>query len=422
MKIFKGKKKFVWSEPWFFCQRIRDRSDWLKAIIPSILAAIAISVLVFFSLGPKATWYVIAACALAAAAVVQLAIEAAYMRRDVTIFEDDLEAFGNAGQITSYYEVPIAQLVAVEIKRSEEINFPFHMLVVRAATHGNVIGIPKSIRLERIAQHLADKGAAVSLSGWTHSTDPDLGTNPYLYASEEGARIEVAKIEAIPQKDQNLTQAPEMILALAIAAWPFVLWLGAVIFEGYLLYQYYKVVGIWGVGVGVILGFASLVIPFGYYEMFGDYWCACLLIAAGRRRVQLRPDSLIKSFDERNVSVELVLRETWDKIAPKVIDFGFVHVDPDRRRVLYEGNKERWILPFGSIRFCKVEEVQYGAGGDNPVGELRCYVVLIFQKESGPYEIGLRVADKDIGKNTDTRRMRKAVELFEYLTSGINGK
>lgn len=422
MKIFKGKKKFVWSEPWFFCQRIRSRGEWFKAVIPAVLAGVGISALLLFAQGGKIPWYIIALCGLGLAAVVQLGIEAAYMRRDITIFEDDLETFGNAGQITSYYEAPIAQLRFVELRRSEELQRPYAMLIVRTANGGNVLGIPKSVRLERVAQHFADKGAPVTLSGWSPATDADLGTNEYLYASPDGAAQDIAKIEAIPEKDQNLTQAPEMILALVVALGPILFWLCLLGGWGYLLYMNYQTIRIWGVLVGVIMGFASLVIPIGYYEMFGDFWSARILIGAARKRVQARSASLIKSFDEKNVSVELIARDTWANLTPKVHDFGFLHVDSPKRQILFEGNKERWIVPFGAVRLCKIEEVQYGTGGESATGELRCYVVVIFQKETGPFEIGMRVADKDIGKNTDTRRMRKAVELYEYLTSGLNGQ
>lgn len=53
-------------------------------------------------------------------------------------------------------------------------------------------------------------------------------------------------------------------------------------------------------------------------------------------------ESLTKSFDGDVFAVELIERETWDKMAPKVIDFGFLRVEPDREQILYEGNLERW--------------------------------------------------------------------------------
>jgi hypothetical protein len=151
----------------------------------------------------------------------------------------------------------------------------------------------------------------------------------------------------------------------------------------------------------------------------GDYLSASYLIRVARSRIQTRSAALINSFDEKTFSVELIQRETWEAVLPKVVDFGFLRVEPDHQRILYEGNLEHWIVPFSAIKTCKIEEIQYGTGGESTTGELRCFVAFAFQKDSGPFEIGLRVADKDMGKNSDTRRMRKAVELFEYLVAGI---
>jgi hypothetical protein len=153
--------------------------------------------------------------------------------------------------------------------------------------------------------------------------------------------------------------------------------------------------------------------------MIGDYISANHLIKTGRSRVTQRPSTLIKRFDETVFAVEMIQRETWEAVAPKVVDFGFLIVDSASRRLLYEGNKERWIVPAGSIGKLKIEEVQYGTAGESATGQLRCFVVLTFQQQSGPFEIGMRVADKDPGKNTDARRMQKAVDLYEYLTTRL---
>jgi len=82
MKLFK-KKHFVWTEPWCFCQRIRDRGDWLRAIIPALLACVGVSILLVLARGGNLIWWQIALIGLAAGAVVQLGVEAAYMRRDL---------------------------------------------------------------------------------------------------------------------------------------------------------------------------------------------------------------------------------------------------------------------------------------------------------------------------------------------------
>ena len=418
MKLFK-KNKFAWTEPWFFCQRIRDRSEWLRAVLPAVATGTLITGLLF-ARGPNLQWWQIVLLGLATAAVIQFGIEAAYMRRDISIDEESLEAFGNAGQITSYANHPLPQILSIELRRGEEIGFPFAMLVLRMADRGNVIGIPSSIRLERLAYTLHQLNVPVTLSGWEPAPDSDWHQNEYIQVAPNGAVLQVAQIESIPEVDRNLTKLPDMLIALMFAAWLVLVWLGLLAWIGIYLFQNRQTLGIWVILCSAIAMFASLTIPFGYFAIFGDYFSATYLIRVAQGRIKGRGESLIKSFDGDVFAVELIERETWDKMAPKVIDFGFLRVEPDRERILYEGNLERWIVPFSSVKVCKVEEVQYGTGGESVAGELRCYVVLVFQKASGPYEIGLRVADKEIGKNTDARRMRKAVELFEFLVQGFS--
>jgi hypothetical protein len=417
MKLFR-KNKFVWMEPWFFCQRVRDRGDWIRAVIPAILGCAGISVLLLFVRGGALQWWQIALCGLGLGAVIQLGIEAAYMRRDISIDEDSIEAFGNAGQITSYAKFALKDIIFLEIRRGEDIGKPFAMIVLRTPSSGHIIGVPKSIHLERLAQTLAKLNVPVTLSGWEPAIDPEI-ENPYFYAVPEGTRLQVANVDSIPEVERNLTQLPEMLVALVMGVWPFFIWMGLAAYGTYYVYQQWQALSIWTIAVAGIAGFASLTIPFGYYASIGDYLSARHLINVARGRVLQRASSLVKSFDEKVFAVELIQRETWGAMAPKVVDFGFLITEPDSRRMLFEGNKERWIVPAGAVSKLKIEEVQFGTAGESANGELRCYVVLTYQKQSEPFEIGMRVADKEPGKNTDSRRMSKAVELFEYLESGL---
>lgn len=418
MKLFR-KNKFVWSEPWFFCQRVRDGGDWARAVVPAIVGAVLVAGLLVFARGGNLLWWQIALCGLGIGAAIQLGVEAAYLRRDITIDDASIDAFGNAGQFTSFASYKLPEIESLEIRRSDEIGNPFAMIVLRTASSGGIIGVPQSIPLERLAQTLAKLNVPVTLSGWAPATDPE-SENPYSWTAPSETPLPAARVETIPDVERNLTQLPEMLVALAIGVWPFFVWLGLAGFGVYYVVQHWQALSIWTVAVCGILGFASLTVPFGYYEIIGDYLSARHLIETARGRVVQRGATLIRSFDRKVFSVELILRETWDAMAPKVVDFGFLIVDANSRSILYEGNKERWTIPAGSIDKLKIEEVQYGAAGESATGQLRCYVVLTFQQPAGPYEIGLRVADKHPGKATDARRMQSAVELYEYLESTLD--
>lgn len=417
MKPF-WKKNFVWTEPWFFCQRIRDRGDWFRALIPAVLGTIAVAVLVFVAQGNKMGLACIP-IGLMAGAAIQLAIEAPFLRRDAWIDDKAIEVFGNAGQFTSFTSIPLHTITSAELRRPEEIRLPFSMLVIQMNNAGSLIGIPQTIRLEQLASTLHRLKVPVILSGWeppTSETDPQ---NEYVYHSPADQTPEAAKIESIPESERNLTPMPNMLLALFMAIWPFLIWMALMGWVGYLVYQNWNGLSFWLKACGAIASFASLTIPFKYYEIVGEFLSAHYLIGVAQNRIRQRVGALITTFDERTIPVEQIKRETFAAMAPKVIDFGMLTVDAPRQRLLYEGNLERLILPFSSIISCRVEEVQYGTAGESATGQLRCFVVLTFQKESGPYEIGLRVADKELGKETDNRRMRKAAELYVYLIDSV---
>ncbi|MGN6546114.1 MAG: hypothetical protein ACTHK7_13755 [Aureliella sp.] len=417
MKLF-VKNKFVWNEPWFFCQRIRDRRDWFRALLVGIGTWVVITTAILLAGRGNFQWWQSILIGLGAGAVVQLALEASMMRREVSIDEKSIDAFCNAGQLSSLTTYPLNQIIATQIVRSEEANAPFSTLMIQTVKERGVIGIPRTVRLEQLAQTLHQLNVPVMLSGWKPATD-SLDQNEYLYCSAEPSPTEAATVEAIPEAERPLLKLPEMILGALISHGLLLLWLGLIAVAGIFAYQQRQNVSIWVIATGAILAFASLTIPFTFAEMFGNYWAASYMIGLAKKRIARRSAPLIKSFDERTVAVELIKRETWAAAAPKVIDYGFMRVDSTSRRILYEGNLERWSVPLGAVRLCKVEEVQYGTAGESATGQLRCFVVFVFQKDSEPFEIGLRVADKEIGKESDTRRMRKAVELYEGLVEAI---
>ncbi|MBN9521118.1 hypothetical protein J0H58_21795 [bacterium] len=416
MKLF-NKKRFVWSEPWFFCQRVRGGAGWARAVLPGVLIGGGVAVLLVVAAPGGQPWWLLAGAGLALGLVVQFGLEAAQARREVSIDDDAIEAFGNAGQFTSHTRLPLARVTAVRIRRAEEVGRSFALLVVELPGSFGVIGVPPSVRLDRLARTLHEMNVPVTLAGWEPVADAAGEANTYTRPA--GTAVTPTRVEEIPEPDRNLTQPADMIVALLMSVWPVFIWLGVVAWAGVYAYQNWAELSIWVIGIGAVGLFGALTIPFGYFSVIGDYLSARHLIRAAKTRVQQRGESLIRSFDEKVVSVELVRRDTWGSAAPKVTDFGFLAVEPDRRRVVFEGNRERWVVPFSAVTHCRIEEVQYSTAGESVTGELRCFVVLGFEQESGPVEVGLRVADKEPGKNTDTRRLSKAVDLFDYLTAAL---
>ncbi len=418
MALFQ-KNKFVWTEPWFFCQRIRNRRGWVWIAGAGVAVAILLFCAIFFT-RPQAGIAAAVTVACIAGGVIWMIIEAPQMRREISIDESSISAFGNAGQYSSHWDYPLKKIMLLQIVRAHESELPCAFLSIQSENDYAMIGIPASIRLERLAQTLHQLNLPVTLSGWQPAIDPDFDQNEFLYVAADEQPSATATVAELAKEQQGLVTPGVMALAALVGFWAYLVWLGVIIYVGVLVYQNWNALSTVNVLLIGMLGFFSFIIPHAYFERIGNYLAYRITIRAGRKAAMLRPDPLIDVTASGVQAVELILRETWDATAPKVIDYGFLKMDRQRQELHFEGNKERWVVPFTAIRLIKVHEVQYGTAGDSATGQLRCYVILVFQKPNGPYEIGLRPAEQEPGKPTDDRRMRKAVALFEYLSGSLD--
>ncbi len=88
----------------------------------------------------------------------------AFLRRDISIDETKIEAFGNAGS-SPRMSYPIPQITWLEIRRPDEIETRFGMLVLRTSTDGGVIDPDVDLTFEQLARTLHRMGFPLPLSG-----------------------------------------------------------------------------------------------------------------------------------------------------------------------------------------------------------------------------------------------------------------
>ena len=100
-------------------------------------------------------------------------------------------------------------------------------------------------------------------------------------------------------------------------------------------------------------------------------------------------------------------------------EMGFLQADHAKKRIVYEGKKERWILPVGAIQSISIEEVQIGTPGQSATGLLNFYVVVRF-RTTEDQEFGFRHGERDYGEFDDTKRAQGAIQLFELFDSVLS--
>jgi hypothetical protein len=122
------------------------------------------------------------------------------------------------------------------------------------------------------------------------------------------------------------------------------------------------------------------------------------LYRAACREFASRPDKLVEPSDPDALFVEVVLRENWPRnqfMLEPAIDVGFLRIDVDRQVLLFEGDKERYIVPAASILSCEVEQMQTAtyvvAGQPRTRTDPRYAAVLRANRFDGPWEAALAV-------------------------------
>src|SRR5262249_46776510 len=81
------------------------------------------------------------------------------------------------------------------------------------------------------------------------------------------------------------------------------------------------------------------------------------------RQIRERGDALVDPDDPDVIYLTVIPRVHWDELLPdKPTDRGFLPVDLRRRRLHFEGLKERYRIPGDAVLACKVEPLKKEAG------------------------------------------------------------
>jgi hypothetical protein len=136
------------------------------------------------------------------------------------------------------------------------------------------------------------------------------------------------------------------------------------------------------IGVAVVVGVGLLIFQVRY-ELFlatNYHHRRVLSVLSGRAESFVDPD------DPEAVFVEVIPRAHWGKLmAQNATDVGLLKVDRQRRAVLFEGDRERWVVPAESLLACEVEEY-LAVGQEANQYNARALVVLVANIDGRPWE------------------------------------
>jgi len=420
-----GKTHFKWTEPWLYVPRERSGGEWALRLGLSFFLAVIVGGIALFAGG--ADWSRTLTAATLSFVVLLLILDARYLMRDVWIDEKSFNCLGSAGRIRSYVDIPLAGINEATIHRAEESNRPYHQLELTLDSNTQFfVGIPRRLALESLAQKLYEIEVPVILSDWTPRpagsrpvTNSLFGGN--LADSNVGSRRVSAKskITPIESDEKKLFEIYHQIIGALAVAWPLLIGLAALI--GGIVWAVLH----WNVNPGwQIAGAIFLPLVLLYFGLQLVAWWAgpietTYIIGVARGRLADRIYSKIKSDDTRIVTLSQYTEESCKKQLGMSSDDGFLIADNRTQTIYFEGNKNRWEIPFNSIIEAQVEEFSVGMESESGVLTKKWFLHLAFESTDGRQDSYLRLSHERFGAETKAAQQR-AEDLFRYLDGHIH--
>ena len=187
---------------------------------------------------------------------------------------------------------------------------------------------------------------------------------------------------------------------------------------GVVLYRHWTVMSVLAkilYGGGALL---AIVVAFLYLVKIGQFISARYGIHAARNRLPTRPNAMFSGMEDDLLTVEIFERESWTATVSRASDYGFLRIDRQQAKLVFEGNKFRWTLPTSALIACRIEESIVGSEG-NPKAEKRYYVVLVAAKNGGTWEAGMVSTRTELGNDTAESRYKRAQLLFTQLAEVV---
>jgi hypothetical protein len=412
MKLF-SLPQISWSEPWFFVIRVREAWEWRRRLLLAIGISLVMFLAMYFFGAGRQGFPGIIGISLACGFVFLALVDAGNIQRDVTVHEDCIIVGSTSGRVR-FTTFKLDAINGVRLMRPEEWGMPYGGMVIASADYDFLVAVPNKVSLTTLANILHRLGVTVSLSGWEPSaSDTRIGVRDQIEIDPAAVRGEI-DIRPVGEHEAPLMSPGQTAIQAVIEIGPLAAALIGAIVVGVVLYRNWGAMA-WQAkclyGGGALV---AIVAAFLYAVKIGRFIGARYAIQCARNRLPTRPGAMFSGSEDDLVAVELFDRQSWTAILAKSSDYGFLRIDRPRARLLFEGNKFRWTLPFSAITTCRIEESIVGSEG-NPNPEKRYYVVIAAAKSGGAWEAGMIYTRTELGNDTPESRYNRAQLLFTQL-------
>jgi hypothetical protein len=170
-----------------------------------------------------------------------------------------------------------------------------------------------------------------------------------------------------------------------------------------------KTLGIAILSLGGLLFAGSAI----FFLVNPTYFRERFLLRKAREEFSRRPKCLVDPNDPDALFIEIVPKLNWGRaMLETASDVGFLKVNPSRKELLFEGDKQRFRIPVEAITACGVETFVEGKG--THAARTIYYVVLRANRPGEFWEAPIRERTSS-GMFKSGRRRKSAERLFQSI-------
>ncbi|HVL12967.1 MAG TPA: hypothetical protein VM529_10405 [Gemmata sp.] len=165
----------------------------------------------------------------------------------------------------------------------------------------------------------------------------------------------------------------------------------------------------------IAAGAVALAGSLAWMVLVPDYLPARVFHARARRVVADRPDPFVHPDDPGAFFVQMIPRKNWGRVMlENAEELGFMRLDEARGVILFEGDRERWMIPREGVVSCELDAFDIGPS-DASVGPAFWLVVLRANVDGRVWEAPLSLRPVTLQKATPSANRRKAERLREDI-------
>jgi hypothetical protein len=241
-------------------------------------------------------------------------------------------------------------------------------------------------------------------------------------AGEAASDVPAGRVFELPDAEAwQILSRGTIYRAAFVQLSPLLLGLGAAAALGVAAYMHW---GDWNDvvrGVVVAAGIAAPVAAVVYLLRYEEILPALYFLRKARVVIQARAEPVVEADDPDAAFVEHVPRANWHRLMMKnATDIGLFKVDARRRVLLFEGDRERWVIPAEGVLSCEVEEFTELGQEENKCN-LHAVVVLTANVDGRVWEAPIQPRPTAFACWRAPERRRKAAELCATVRAVLPG-